>query len=82
MIATMVAVGVSDGSGVAVCRDPGVSVAGADAAVAAAVFDARGAHPAVTIKIKTKIADTFRIPACTSLGFHKGGFAVMGVSLP
>jgi hypothetical protein len=46
------------------------------------VLDGRGAHPAVAIKIKTKIADTFCIPACTSLGFYTGGFAVMEVSLP
>lgn len=81
MIATIVAVGVSDGSGVAVSRGSGVADAGAGAVVVA-VLDERGAHPAVTIKIKTKIADTFCIPACTSLGFYTGGFAVMEVSLP
>ena len=81
MIATMVAVGVSDGSGVAVSCSAGVPVAGA-VAVAAVELDERGAHPAATIKIRTRITDTFCIPACTSLGFYNGGFAVMGGSLP
>ena len=67
MIATIVAVGVSVGARVAVNRGAGVSVAGTLEAIAV-VFEERGLHPAVTIKIKTKIADTFRIPACTSLG--------------
>lgn len=78
----MVAVGVRVGARVAVSRGVGESVAGAAVAVVAAVFELRGAHPAVTIKIKTRIADTFCIPACTSLGFYNGVVAVMRVSLP
>lgn len=77
----MVAVGVSVGAGVDVSLGGGVPVAGAVVTVTL-VFDARGLHPTVMIKTKTKIADTFRIPACTSLGFKSGGFPVMGLLLP